>query len=400
MQENKIGFSCMATESEQKVRPIKWLLKGLIEQGSLNMMFGPSGEKKSFVAIDMALHLVNNKDWNGYKVKQDVEVLYIAGEGKNGLNLRINAACKEHSLSNKGLWLSNSSIDLNLPATSTEMSTLCTNIEAQMSKTGKSVLVIVDTLNRNFSGEENSAKDMGRLWQNLDSIRVLGASVLLVHHTGHGTKDRARGSSSMKAAMDGEISVSTDTNNVTWVRNTKNKNSASTNSIVMEGKVIDFGVDEDGDRITSLAMIKTKATEKASIDDVVLAINTIIDIEPTHKEIDVLGAEMLLTTEANFSKNYKTKILELLVNEHAVEVVRKQWRRVKTYDYLPKGFTIKQVIDVLHEHTSTAVTGKYGLHFQLSNIFKITKSDASTLMSKLHTDKLISLAKSGKYTIK
>jgi putative DNA primase/helicase len=33
----------------------------------------------------------------------------------------------------------------------------------------------------------------------------LGAAVLLVHHSGHGDKDRARGSSAIRAAVDVEL---------------------------------------------------------------------------------------------------------------------------------------------------------------------------------------------------
>ena len=81
----------------KEITPVKWLLKGVMEENSINGLFGPSGEKKSFVVIDMALHILNGKDWYGHKVKQkDATVLYIAGEGAAGINLRVNAACKHH----------------------------------------------------------------------------------------------------------------------------------------------------------------------------------------------------------------------------------------------------------------------------------------------------------------
>jgi hypothetical protein len=38
----------------------------------------------------------------------------------------------------------------------------------------------------------------------------LGAAVLIVHHSGHGTAQRSRGSSSIRAAMDGEFSATKD----------------------------------------------------------------------------------------------------------------------------------------------------------------------------------------------
>lgn len=62
-----------------------------------------------------------------------------------------------------------------------------------------------------MDGDENSSQDIGRFIANLDGfIKPLGAAVLVVHHSGHGQKDRSRGSSSIRAAMDGEFSATKD----------------------------------------------------------------------------------------------------------------------------------------------------------------------------------------------
>src|SRR5262249_48369835 len=67
----------------------------------------------------------------------------------------------------------------------------------------KPVLIVFDTLARCFvGGEENTARDMGRLIANVDRIRVeTGATVLLVHHTGL-KKQRARGHTALDGAAD------------------------------------------------------------------------------------------------------------------------------------------------------------------------------------------------------
>ena len=85
-------------------------------------------------------------------------------------------------------------------------------------------LIIVDTLHRNFGGgDENSAKDVGKLMEILTSIiNHTGATILLIHHCGHGADDRARGSSSLKAALDVEYKVSKKGDVVT-MKNTKVK---------------------------------------------------------------------------------------------------------------------------------------------------------------------------------
>jgi putative DNA primase/helicase len=71
-------------------------------------------------------------------------------------------------------------------------------------------MIIIDTLARNFgSGDENSNTDVNRLIAKLDEhLRIpFNASVVIVHHSGNSDKDRARGASALKGAMDHEYRV-------------------------------------------------------------------------------------------------------------------------------------------------------------------------------------------------
>jgi hypothetical protein len=66
-----------------------------------------------------------------------------------------------------------------------------------------------------MTGDENSSSDIGQFVANIDNhLKPLGAAVLIVHHSGHGTSQRSRGSSSIRAAMDGEFSATKDGLNV------------------------------------------------------------------------------------------------------------------------------------------------------------------------------------------
>ena len=301
--------------------PVKWLLKGVMEENSINGLFGPSGEKKSFVVIDMALHILNGKDWYGHKVKQkNVTVLYIAGEGAAGINLRVNAACKHHNLSSERFFVSNSSVDMMDTDTVADLVDMVKSVEGP-------VWVILDTLNRNFAGDENSSKDMAMLWKNIDMLRSVGATFTMVHHTGHGSTDRARGSSSIKGAMDGEIRVSTDgKTGQTTVTNTKNKNVGNSSEILLESLSVSFGKDEDGDNITSLAMITSKkkvVDSSVTLDIVAKELNELLPM--TQSEIDVLIASKLDVSESTAAKKKKPLIKEILINKFGMLIVNKQW---------------------------------------------------------------------------
>ena len=320
-----------------EIQPQKWLLKGLIEQNSLNVIFGPSGEKKSFVVIDMALHVLNGKDWYGHRVKQDnVTVLYIAGEGAVGINLRVHAACKHHNFSHKGFLISKSAVDLFEGSHTTEADndfeqgktlSYVDMLVEEIKQIDGNVWVILDTLNRNFSGEENSSKDMAVLWNNIDKLREAGATFTLIHHTGHGAQDRARGSSSIKGAMDGEIKVTTNKQTgLTTVENTKAKNVATSSSITMIGELIEFGEDEDGDTISSLAMIPAEDTSVSDEDLLIAVAEQIYSILPqTQKVIDEMISTGLGISLATAKRYKKPKILKYLEQKHQLTIVKKQW---------------------------------------------------------------------------
>jgi len=67
-------------------------------------------------------------------------------------------------------------------------------------------VIIIDTLSRNFGqGDENTQKDMSAFVAALDKLKAsYGCAIVVVHHTGHQSQDRARGSSTFKAALDFE----------------------------------------------------------------------------------------------------------------------------------------------------------------------------------------------------
>ncbi len=67
-----------------------WLIKHLIEKDSLNLLFGDPASTKTFVAIDLGCCVATGKDFKGMPVKQG-PVVYIAGEGQNGLKRRFEA---------------------------------------------------------------------------------------------------------------------------------------------------------------------------------------------------------------------------------------------------------------------------------------------------------------------
>ena len=181
--------------------PPVWLVKNYLLQNSTAMIWGRSGSFKSFMALDIGLSISTGKDFHGCETTQK-DVLYIAGEGGYGYKNRIAAYQKHYNLEIKNFYLMPIAVDL----IHKELVDILIN-DVQLLKLDLGLLII-DTMARNFSGEENSAKDTSMFIQNLDDLRdVLGCTILIVHHSGKNEASGARGSSNIYASMDTSIQV-------------------------------------------------------------------------------------------------------------------------------------------------------------------------------------------------
>ncbi len=182
-----------------------WLVKGFFAADSTNVIFGDTGTGKSFVTIDLLCHIAAGLPWCGCPVKKG-KVLYIAGEGQNGIIRRFKAWFEAHP--------GHDDAKLNIqirttPAALCDPDSTAALIDEIADMPDTPLAIAIDTLARNFGpGDENSTQDMTQFVAALDALRaVTQAAILVPHHSGHGDKTRGRGSSVLRAAVDGEYLV-------------------------------------------------------------------------------------------------------------------------------------------------------------------------------------------------
>lgn len=201
-QERTTGLFIPVGEMMASIKKPDWVLKGIIERGSSNLLFGESGAGKSLFALDWAYCIGTGRAWHGHKVKKPEQVVYIAGEGHRGLTLRMQALKQKYGDNPENIFFSQRSVNLLDEKEAQAISKIIEDMNVEPA------LIVIDTLHRNMNGDENKSDDMAKFFKSIEVLaHRLNCAILTVHHSGHGDKTRARGSSAIKAAMDAEYCI-------------------------------------------------------------------------------------------------------------------------------------------------------------------------------------------------
>ena len=237
-----------------------YLVKGLLDAGTMSVVYGPSNSGKTFWTIDLAYHIAIGAPWRGRRVIQ-ATVLYLAAEGGRGVINRVAALKQAHGVLDVPLAVKRAGLDLlHDQADLQHIVDLSAEVRAKMPDAPH--LIVIDTLSRVMAGgDENSAADMTALIRNVDAIRATtGAHILTVHHTGKDTARGARGHSSLRAATDTEIEIANeDGARAAMVTKQRDHNGGETFAFDLE--TVSLGHDQDGDEVTSCIVKVTDAEE-------------------------------------------------------------------------------------------------------------------------------------------
>jgi ATP:corrinoid adenosyltransferase len=201
-------FKFMTTKELLSSPRVGWRVLDVIPKRGLIVMWGAPGSGKSFAAFDLAAHIAMGKRYQGKRVKKGL-ALIIAAEGD--LTARTMAYIQENNI--KGDELDNLrilkyAVDMRDPHA--DMPDLMAAITEATKDSGQELaMIVVDTLNRVMhGGNENSSEDMGAVISNAKRIEdAFQCAVMFVHHSGKDETKGSRGHSSLKGAMDAEISI-------------------------------------------------------------------------------------------------------------------------------------------------------------------------------------------------
>ena len=178
----------------------------MLYRDSIAKVYGAPGSTKSYLLLDLALHLAHGRPWFGHTLPR-TRVHYLAAEGQAVNVARTWGWLHAHGVDRtegRG-WFD--MIPSGVLLTEAGLEGYLERVTAD----GPG-LVILDTKNAMMEGEENSASDVAVMVRAMRAIKNAadGACVVLVDHTGMSDESRGRGSNAVTAAMDTEIRVERD----------------------------------------------------------------------------------------------------------------------------------------------------------------------------------------------
>jgi archaellum biogenesis ATPase FlaH len=168
-------------EALMQQSPVEWIVEDVIEAGTLIVLSGAGGTKKTLSMLDLAVCVALGKDWLNYKTQQS-NVLFIDEEsGERSLKRRVKKVVSGHGA------------DANLPFYFTTMGRL--NLFSNRKKDKAELLSLILQVNANLviidafaeiaaGADENSVRDVQPIMMALiDVARATGSAIVLIHHT-------------------------------------------------------------------------------------------------------------------------------------------------------------------------------------------------------------------------
>ena len=226
------------------IKPPDWLIRSLIERGTVGTVFGDWNVGKSALAVNIACRVASGLPIVGQPTRQ-AAVLYVGNEGAQGIRRRF-FAWQRHNGTNVEGSVYKTVIPTCLPDNQTEKGLLdvVRFIEGLHGSLG---LAIMDTTSSTMGGDQKHGADMNAYLNALGQL-FPNTTVMLLHHPGHGDKSRGRGASELPAACDWEFQLErvADFDNVIRLHNTKQRDVALHRDVYFQLLSQQLGIDDEG----------------------------------------------------------------------------------------------------------------------------------------------------------
>lgn len=174
----------------------EWIVKGVLPEAALGVIYGPHSTGKTFTAVDLALSVALGQPWRGRPAKQG-RVLYVAAEDDRGVQIRFNAGLAARGCATAPIRVLPTAPVLIDKA---QQEALLGAIKREK----RPSIIFFDTLAAVTPGaDENSGKEMGELLGYCHTLyKATGALIMLIHHEGKTPGRGSRGWSGLDAGFE------------------------------------------------------------------------------------------------------------------------------------------------------------------------------------------------------
>ena len=189
-------FERVTSASWEGKEKVPHLIEDVMRNQWFALIFGQPAHGKTFVSLDLAGRVSLGQPWWGHKTRR-CNVLYVCAEDEDGVQERWDT------------WRDQNNFNSETPEVSFIFDAVQVQNTAHLDylidevREGDIGLVIFDTLNATFMGDENSGEALTSYCQAIRRlIRDTGCSVVVVHHTGWADISRPRGARQLEASAD------------------------------------------------------------------------------------------------------------------------------------------------------------------------------------------------------
>jgi hypothetical protein len=184
------SFYAIPTISEIPKSTSRWLIKYMIQEGTINLLTAPPGGFKTWLSMWMGGCVSTGADCLGHETVS-TKVLYLDRENPPSV---IRKRRKLLNLSSErfrvwGHWWKHNPPDIDDPRL------------MQLARRHR-LFIIIDSFVRFHSADENSAKQMAQVLRRLRALADAGATILLLHHQAKTKGSQYRGSTDILAGVD------------------------------------------------------------------------------------------------------------------------------------------------------------------------------------------------------
>jgi hypothetical protein len=236
---SKVGKYLRTADELKNDPPLEWAVRGVLPSNGLGAIYGAPSSGKTFLALDLAFAVAAGRSWFANPVLQK-PVAYVALEGSHGIRQRIQAWEKANKTTTpKNLVFVTSPV-------SVEDDQSWQDLTNEIQETlGNGAIVFIDTLNRaSPTADENTSASMGKI---IDSGKkmsdAINGFVMFVHHAGKDASRGLRGHSSLLAALDTVIKVTSSNKQRVWSIE-KSKDSEIGNCRAFELETVNLGTQD------------------------------------------------------------------------------------------------------------------------------------------------------------